>query len=405
MKLGSGAFGVVTSNRDNTSCTKESDLFSTWGSIVPNNLAEAVFHATEFGMEFRNCIRGTVRLRRSRKLLISMPRGADLHQYDDHPMSTEAVKRLFDDIVKGLHELHSAGLVHGDVKPGNIVVAGNPARAHLIDYGSIRLFEGLSSGSSDQRPGTLTFCAPECLRGCRPSPACDAYSLGATLYYMLNRAYIIPHCNDLDEISALAYLDKAGELELRAEHHRGDPELRSVLAGLLKHDPAERTTVASLYYKSNDVVIDPDRVTLEPCSVADWPDRAAALETHMFGDGADLPRHCVGLAVSLVDRYAGRMGRPLDDQEIKHCGIIACAFLDPECTASSRPVDRGVVARILDRLDFKIYTETCDSLLKKERGHPSVDHATLCDALKAGRTTRDALAAYEARRAYVRIDC
>ncbi|MCB9597948.1 MAG: sigma 54-interacting transcriptional regulator [Sandaracinaceae bacterium] len=82
-------------------------------------------------------------------------------------------------VARALGAIHAAGLVHQDVKPGNIVVPEDPERSRLIDLGLCRP-PGVSSSVS----GTLGFLAPEALLGER-SPTTDLYALGATLHALL----------------------------------------------------------------------------------------------------------------------------------------------------------------------------------------------------------------------------
>ena len=82
-------------------------------------------------------------------------------------------------VSRALAALHAAGLVHGDVKPTNVVVPDNPSEAKLIDLGLARPI-----GSEATLSGTPAFLAPEAWLGDRTA-ATDLYALGATLHALL----------------------------------------------------------------------------------------------------------------------------------------------------------------------------------------------------------------------------
>ena len=80
------------------------------------------------------------------------------------------------EICRALSPLHRCGLVHGDLKPGNVIVGGDGV-AHLIDFSFVR-----SSGSGGDGRGTLQYIAPEVLEERSADARADLYSLGAMLY-------------------------------------------------------------------------------------------------------------------------------------------------------------------------------------------------------------------------------
>ncbi|MGL4513988.1 MAG: protein kinase domain-containing protein [Lacipirellulaceae bacterium] len=99
------------------------------------------------------------------------------------------------DLADGLQHAHDRGLVHGDVKPANVLF-GDDDVARLLDF-------NLSSDSSVADPttlvvgGTLPYLAPEHLEalvsGDRVTPSCDVYSLGVVLYELVAGRPPFPH--------------------------------------------------------------------------------------------------------------------------------------------------------------------------------------------------------------------
>jgi hypothetical protein len=102
-------------------------------------------------------------------------------------------------LAEAVSHLHAVGYLHGDLKPGNVMVDeyGHP---RLIDLGTAQTLRAPRLRPGFQ--GTLGFVAPELLRGNLPTPASDVYSLGAVLYHLLTG---VPPFRAADP-AALAYL-------------------------------------------------------------------------------------------------------------------------------------------------------------------------------------------------------
>ncbi len=102
------------------------------------------------------------------------------------PPDTEALLDLLRELADALAFLHQGGLVHLDVKPGNIILRPGPeghavrATPVLIDFGLFR--RGFHSISSPQIRGSLPYLAPEHFRGEPLGPWTDVYALGVTIY-------------------------------------------------------------------------------------------------------------------------------------------------------------------------------------------------------------------------------
>src|SRR5262249_27140893 len=95
----------------------------------------------------------------------------------------EAVVRLLLPIAEGLEAAHRVGVIHRDVKPGNILV-DRAGRAHLVDFGIARETDAGSLTTMGQTAGTPAYMAPEQISADERHPvsaATDVYSLGITL--------------------------------------------------------------------------------------------------------------------------------------------------------------------------------------------------------------------------------
>jgi len=96
----------------------------------------------------------------------------------------ESLYSVIGDLLQVLHHVHQEGLIHGDIKPQNIIVQNG--RAKLLDFGLARLV----GSSSKSAGGTLAYIAPELFKGGKIDPRVDLYSLGVVLHEILGRERI-----------------------------------------------------------------------------------------------------------------------------------------------------------------------------------------------------------------------
>jgi serine/threonine-protein kinase len=103
------------------------------------------------------------------------------------------VARVLRGALAGLAALHDAGIVHGDVKPENVLLDAE-GRVLLTDFGTARASvasQTLVHATAADAGGTLLYMAPEQALGKRPSPASDLYALGAVAYELaMGKPYI-----------------------------------------------------------------------------------------------------------------------------------------------------------------------------------------------------------------------
>jgi len=101
------------------------------------------------------------------------------------PMQPGAACRVVSQALAGLEQVHRARIVHGDVKPGNILI-DSAGRARLTDFGVAKFLEETTSLRSLSRAvGSPHFMAPEQWTGGLLSPRTDVYAMGLVLYYAL----------------------------------------------------------------------------------------------------------------------------------------------------------------------------------------------------------------------------
>jgi len=134
------------------------------------------------------------------------------------PMDEARVLEIATDVARALRAAGRIGLIHGDIKPDNIVL-DEKGRAKLVDFGAAR--SGGGKVRTDAAAGTPYYVAPEQVSGASVDHRADIYSLGATLFHGLAGAPPFP--------------GTAGGEVLKARIEKPAPNLMSVRQGLELH--------------------------------------------------------------------------------------------------------------------------------------------------------------------------
>jgi serine/threonine protein kinase len=99
-------------------------------------------------------------------------------------LATDRVLDIVAQTANALHAAHSAGLVHRDIKPGNLLITPD-GRVKITDFGIARIADQVPLTATGQVMGTVQYLSPEQASGHPASPTTDIYSLGIVAYEAL----------------------------------------------------------------------------------------------------------------------------------------------------------------------------------------------------------------------------
>ncbi|GAA2792254.1 protein kinase domain-containing protein [Saccharopolyspora taberi] len=148
------------------------------------------------------------------------------------PLDVHQLAVCVDGVAGALQAAHRVGIVHRDVKPGNVLL-GRHRQVKLGDFGISRNAAESTLTRTGVVLGTPAFVAPEIVAGESPTPAADLWSLGATLFAAAERR--LPYDSDSDPLITLSSI-----LHGRVPEHRQTGPVGEVLSGLMVKDPARR---------------------------------------------------------------------------------------------------------------------------------------------------------------------
>ncbi len=153
------------------------------------------------------------------------------------PIPSDRTATIGAHVAQALDYVHAQGLVHRDVKPGNVLI-GDDGRVRLTDFGIARLVDAARVTSTGMMVGTASFLAPEQVAGEPVGPPADVYALGLVLLECLTgqREY----AGSTVEV-ALARLQRAPDVPVTLP--AGWPGL---LRAMTARQPADRPTPAEV---------------------------------------------------------------------------------------------------------------------------------------------------------------
>ena len=168
--------------------------------------------------------------------------GSDLRQLvaREAPLDPARALRLIEQVGDALDAAHERGLVHRDVKPGNVLISGRSGREHcyLTDFGLTKQTSSISGlTGTGELVGTIEYVSPEQIRGEKIDERADGYSLGCVLYECL--AGVRPFARESEVATLWAHVHEP-PAALESTHPELGSEIDGVMARALAKAPADR---------------------------------------------------------------------------------------------------------------------------------------------------------------------
>jgi serine/threonine-protein kinase len=164
------------------------------------------------------------------------PSCADLLR-EQKRLDIDETVQIVRDACHGLDYAHRAGVVHRDVKPGNLLLAAETRTTKLADFGIAKAAEQTRITQVGSVLGTAAYLSPEQARGDEAGPASDTYSLGVCAYQFLTGR--LPH--EYGSLTELALKQQQDPIVPIADYRpEVPPELDEAVRLSLEREPTAR---------------------------------------------------------------------------------------------------------------------------------------------------------------------
>jgi len=175
---------------------------------------------------------------------------------DEKPFSTKRAVQVTRQILTGLAHAHEQGIVHRDIKPGNIMLGeatGMGDQVKIFDFGLAKLLDpsGIGDPSTTGVIGTPCYMAPEQTRGDKLDARVDLYATGIVLFELIagQKPFDAP-----DTLAVLRMHREKPAPTLAEVGAKVSPELEAVVKKSLEKDPDQRFQTASEFMAALDAV-------------------------------------------------------------------------------------------------------------------------------------------------------
>jgi hypothetical protein len=205
------------------------------------------------------------------------------------------------EVCRGLQYAHSRGVVHRDLKPGNVWLAGD-GTAKIGDLGLAVVMDRSRLTQTAMIVGTVSYMPPEQAMGGEVSPRSDLYSLGAMLYEMITGR---PPFVGEDSMAVIGQHINTPPVAPTWHNPQCPRQLESLILRLLAKDPMERPESAADVLVSLETI---DVTSIDSAATQDAPrpDDPPATDAFAAAEYVGMQREMRELKAALEDTLSGR---------------------------------------------------------------------------------------------------
>jgi serine/threonine protein kinase len=169
-------------------------------------------------------------------IAMELVEGESLRELCGKPMRAPELAAISRQIAEALAAAHAGGIVHGDIKPQNILLRRD-RYVKLLDFGLARRVTAETIASGLPALGTLRYMSPEQPRGEPLTPASDIFSFGLVLYELATGRNAFPSISPLDAVQAMLTKEPSPPASVNAAI---PAHLDSIVRAMLAKEPAAR---------------------------------------------------------------------------------------------------------------------------------------------------------------------